>query len=72
MKLINQEGKEEDHPQVLSEVSEIGIDEVGRGAIFGPVFSAAVVLMRAIQHLPIGVKDSKLTLKQENYFFLKL
>ena len=28
----------------MNKVFEIGIDEVGRGAIFGPVFSAAVVL----------------------------
>ena len=34
--------KEEDLQQVLSKVSEIGIDEVGRGAVFGPVFSAVV------------------------------
>ena len=44
MKLIIQDGKEEDHLQILSKVSEIGIDEVGRGAVFGPVFSAVVVL----------------------------
>ena len=61
MKLINQEGKEEDHPQVLSEVSEIGIDEVGRGAIFGPVFSAAVVLTKknGLRLKQFGIKDSK-------------
>jgi len=28
----------------LNKVAEVGIDEVGRGAIFGPVFSAVVVL----------------------------
>ena len=36
--------KEEDLPQTLNKVSEVGIDEVGRGAIFGPVFSAVVIL----------------------------
>ena len=36
--------KEEDLQQALNKVSEVGIDEVGRGAIFGPVFSAVVVL----------------------------
>ena len=39
-----QEKKEEDLRQALNKVSEVGIDEVGRGAIFGPVFSAVVVL----------------------------
>ena len=28
----------------MNKVSEVGIDEVGRGAIFGPVFSSVVVL----------------------------
>ena len=41
-----QEKKEEDLPQALNKVSEVGIDEVGRGAIFGPVFSAVVVLTK--------------------------
>jgi len=36
--------KEEDLQQVLNKVFEIGIDEVGKGAVFGPVFSAVVVL----------------------------
>ena len=36
--------KEEDLQQVLNKISEVGIDEVGRGAVFGPVFSAVVVL----------------------------
>ena len=53
--------KEEDLQQVLNEVSEVGIDEVGRGAVFGPVFSAAVVLTKKNKlHLKqFGVKDSK-------------
>ena len=44
MKLIILDVKEEDHLQVLNKISEIGVDEVGRGAIFGPIFSAALVL----------------------------
>ena len=28
----------------MNKVSEVGIDEVGKGAVFGPVFSAVVVL----------------------------
>ena len=46
MKLIIHDVKEEDHLQVLNKISEIGIDEVGRGAIFGPIFSAAIVLTK--------------------------
>ena len=46
-----QEKKEEDLQQVLNKVSEIGIDEVGRGAVFGPVFSAVVVLTEKIKSL---------------------
>tara|TARA_B100001093_G_scaffold253443_1_gene242525 strand:- start:287 stop:412 length:126 start_codon:yes stop_codon:yes gene_type:complete len=30
----------------LNKVYEIGIDEVGRGSVFGPVFSAVVVLTK--------------------------
>ena len=40
-----QEKKEEDLQQALNKVFEVGIDEVGRGAIFGPVFAAAVCLL---------------------------
>jgi len=43
-----QEKKEDDLQQVLNKVFEVGIDEVGRGAIFGPVFAAAVVLTEKI------------------------
>ena len=44
MKLIIQDGKEDDHLQLLNKIFEIGIDEVGRGSVFGPIFSAAIVL----------------------------
>ena len=72
MKLIIQDGREEDHLQVLNKVTEVGIDEVGRGAVFGPVFSAAVVLTKKngliLQQL--GVKDSKkLTPKRREFLF---
>ena len=40
-----QEKKEEDLRQVLNKVYEVGMDEVGRGSIFGPVFSAVVVCL---------------------------
>ena len=56
-----QEKQEEDLQQVLNKVSEVGIDEVGRGAVFGPVFSAVVVLTEK-NKLPLtrlGVIDSK-------------
>ena len=56
-----QEKKEEDLQQVLNKVIEVGIDEVGKGAIFGPVFSAVVVLSSSnrIVLKQFGVKDSK-------------
>ena len=41
-----QEKKEGDLQQVLNKVYEVGLDEVGRGAVFGPVFSAVVVLTK--------------------------
>ncbi len=75
MKLIIQDVKEEDHLQVLSKVSEIGIDEVGRGAVFGPVFSAAVVLTKknALILKQLGVNDSKkLTPKKRKLLFPKI
>ena len=75
MQLIFQDVKEEDHPQKLNRVSEIGIDEVGRGAIFGPVFSAAIVLTKknALALHKLGVKDSKkLTSKKRELLFPKI
>ena len=41
-----QEKKEEDPQQVSNKIFEVGIDEVGKGAVFGPVFSAVVVLSK--------------------------
>jgi len=40
---------------------EVGIDEVGRGCIFGPVFASVVVISAENNHLlkKIGVDDSK-------------
>tara|TARA_B100001769_G_C22006437_1_gene540870 strand:- start:117 stop:698 length:582 start_codon:yes stop_codon:yes gene_type:complete len=51
----------------LNKVSEIGIDEVGRGAVFGPVFSAAVVLTEknGLTLKKLGVKDSKKLTKEK-------
>ena len=61
MLLVVQEKKEEDPQQVLNKLSEVGIDEVGRGAVFGPVFSAAIVLTEKNKFYlkQIGVIDSK-------------
>ena len=70
-----QEKKEEDPQQVLNKVSEVGIDEVGRGAVFGPVFSAVVVLTEKNKLIlnKIGVKDSKkLTPKTRKFLFPKI
>jgi len=45
----------------MTESLEIGIDEVGRGCIFGPVFSAAVVLSKKNGDIlkNLGLDDSK-------------
>ena len=56
-----QEKKEGDPPQSLNKISEVGIDEVGKGAVFGPVFSAVVVLTEKNKLIlkQFGVMDSK-------------
>ena len=61
MKYKKQGKKEEDLQQTLNKVFEVGIDEVGKGAIFGPVFSAAVVLTEKNKFIlkKLGVVDSK-------------
>jgi len=55
-----QEKKEEDLQPALNKLSEVGIDEVGRGAIFGPIFSAVVVLTEknSFSLKQFGVTDS--------------
>ena len=70
-----QEKKGEDLQQVLNKVSEVGIDEVGRGAVFGPVFSAVVVLTEKNKFIlkQFGVIDiKKLTLKKRKLLFRKI
>ena len=70
-----QEKKEEDLQQALNKVSEVGIDEVGRGAIFGPVFSAAIVLTEKNKYTlkKFGVTDSKkLTPKKRKLLLPKI
>ena len=70
-----QEKKEEDLLQTLNKVSEVGIDEVGRGAIFGPVFSAVVALTEKNKSIlkKFGVTDSKkLTLKKRKLLLPKI
>ena len=70
-----QEKKEEDLQQVLSKIFEVGIDEVGRGAIWGPVFSAVVVLTEKNKFIlkQIGVIDSKkLTPKKRKLLLPKI
>ena len=56
-----QEKKEEDLRQRLNKLFDVGIDEVGKGAVFGPVFSAVVVLTAKNKSLlkQFGVNDSK-------------
>ena len=67
--------KEEDPQQVLNKLFEVGIDEVGRGAVFGPVFSAVVVLTEKNKSTlkRIGVIDSKkLTPKKRKLLLHKI
>ena len=69
------EKEEEDLPQALNKVSEVGIDEVGKGAVFGPVFSAVVVLTEKNKFTlkQIGVMDSKkLTPKKRKLLLPKI
>tara|TARA_B100000212_G_scaffold164206_1_gene123501 strand:+ start:265 stop:846 length:582 start_codon:yes stop_codon:yes gene_type:complete len=59
----------------MNDLIEVGIDEVGRGCIFGPVFSSAVVLSLENNHLlkKLGVDDSKkLSAKKRNSLFPKI
>ena len=67
-----QEKKEEDLQQVLNKVIEVGIDEVGKGAIFGPVFSAVVVLSSSNRLVlkQFGVRDSKKITPQKRKLLL--
>jgi len=70
-----QEKKEEDLQQVLNKITEAGIDEVGRGAVFGPVFSAVVVLTEKNSSTlkQFGVIDSKkLTPKKRKFLVPKI
>ena len=69
------EKEEEDLQQVLNKVFEVGIDEVGRGAVFGPVFSAVVVLSEKNKFIlrQYGVMDSKkLTPKKRKLLLPKI
>ena len=75
MKSTILEKKGEDPPQVLNKVCEVGIDEVGRGAVFGPVFSAVVVLSEENKCTleKFGVIDSKkLTPKKRKLLLPKI
>ena len=59
----------------MNDSIEVGIDEVGRGCIFGPVFSSAVVLNLDNKYLlkNLGVDDSKkLSEKKRNSLFPKI
>ena len=62
MKILNLlEGKEEDLLLQMDNKFEIGLDEVGRGCIFGPVYSSAVVLSKkkGWKLKELGLDDSK-------------
>jgi len=69
------EKKEEDLQQLLNKEYEVGVDEVGRGSVFGPVFSAVVVLTKNNKSLlkKFGVIDSKkLTPKKRKLLLPKI
>jgi len=58
----------------LNNFFEVGVDEVGKGAVFGPVFSAVVVLTEKNKFSlkEFGVIDSKkLTPKKRKLLFQK-
>ena len=47
-------------------VSIAGVDEVGRGALFGPVVAAAVILpLRTVRLQRLGLRDSKQLTREE-------
>ena len=60
-----QDEKEEDHRPLLEMRANTaliaGVDEVGKGSLFGPVFAGAVILSKAneLKLLSKGLKDSK-------------
>ena len=56
----------------MNNLSEVGIDEVGRGALFGPVFSGVVVLNKKNGSTlkKLGVKDSKQLTPQKRALLL--
>ena len=59
----------------MNDSLEVGIDEVGKGCIFGPVFSSAVVLTLKNNYLlkKLGVNDSKkLSSKTRNSLLPKI
>ena len=59
----------------MNKITEVGIDEVGRGAVFGPVFSAVVVLTERNKSIlrRFGVMDSKkLTAKKRKLLLPKI
>ncbi len=59
----------------MNDSIEVGIDEVGKGCIFGPVFSSAVVITLENNHLlkKLGVNDSKkLSSKKRNALLPKI
>ena len=60
---------------MLNKEFEVGLDEVGKGAVFGPVFSAVVVLTEKNRIIlkKFGVNDSKkLTPKKRKFLLPKI
>ena len=67
------EEKGEDHLQEMNRAFETGIDEVGRGSIFGPVFSATIKISNKNIYLlkDLGVNDSKKLSKKKRESLIK-
>ncbi len=59
--MVDSKNISQPHPLDLSHSLVAGVDEVGRGALFGPVVAAAVILAEdSVAHLvAAGVRDSK-------------
>ena len=60
---------------MLNKLFEVGVDEVGKGAVFGPVFSAVIVLTEKNKCIlkQLGVRDSKkLTAKKRKLLLSKI
>ena len=54
----------------IKEIIEAGVDEAGRGPLFGRVYAAAVILNQEMKYNLNLIKDSK-KISKKNYQFQK-